>query len=576
MRRSRSDSSSVLTIEIRKNRNLWMNSSPSCKYLLSKMSSSSPDIPQNDAAQTAVDMETSTEDDLQRICDTLRRLYEKENGGGSSKSSARSGGFGGCGLVMDDKIELTPLDVGDLNVVNTALYERDTSKVSSAQLDFPLLDLTQPVQKHPPLRSVRFVEEKNDDQVDKGIDIKDISSSRTPSCTVSSSLSQKASSSSSSSPPIPSTSMFHNKIRYLARLFRQFKGRVVVHTGAGISTNAKIPDFRGPQGLWTLAEKKEKQQQPPPTPGTTTSSSKAPLIPRFESCEPTLTHHAITKLAQTGFVSHVVTQNIDGLHTRANLPEALLSELHGCVFLEECRNCGMRYRRNFDVCRKRVKTTHSNSTTSDATGPTTTASSSTGPTTASTATLEGGNKQLHSTGRDCESCGRATASLTDTIVHFGESLRDLDKAKAACAGADPFSGPGEQDKLHLVLGSSLSVAPANTLPQYKVGTCLVSTQPTACDKKCVQRGGFLLRADADLVMGELCKILELVPSTGDIASTSSTRDHVEAEVDSIHPQGDDTEQEGESIFDRLARPPQVKQQPAKGHLIVLGAEDIAG
>jgi mono-ADP-ribosyltransferase sirtuin 6 len=98
----------------------------------------------------------------------------------------------------------------------------------------------------------------------------------------------------------------------------------VIHTGAGISTAAGIPDFRGPQGVWTREKRREKVEG-----GVA-----------FEVAQPTLTHQIITEMVEVGVVRFVVSQNVDGLHLRSGLPRECLSELHGNVMMERCERCG--------------------------------------------------------------------------------------------------------------------------------------------------------------------------------------------------------------------------------------------
>ncbi|KAG0724467.1 NAD-dependent protein deacetylase Sirt6 [Chionoecetes opilio] len=112
------------------------------------------------------------------------------------------------------------------------------------------------------------------------------------------------------------------KAQTLAGWVRESK-HTVVHTGAGISTAAGIPDFRGPKGVWTLEKEGLK-------PNVNIS---------WDAAKPTLTHMAIVSLEQRGYVQYVVTQNIDGLHLRSGLPRKKLAELHGDMFVDKCNQC---------------------------------------------------------------------------------------------------------------------------------------------------------------------------------------------------------------------------------------------
>jgi len=122
------------------------------------------------------------------------------------------------------------------------------------------------------------------------------------------------------------------KVNEIAGLIRQAR-HLIVFTGAGISTSAKIPDFRGPEGVWT------RQAQGRPSPAS---------IP-LSAAVPTLTHMALVGLAERGIVKHVVSQNVDGLHRRSGLRAALLSELHGNCYLETCWQCKKEFLRDYEV-----------------------------------------------------------------------------------------------------------------------------------------------------------------------------------------------------------------------------------
>ncbi|KAI9351448.1 DHS-like NAD/FAD-binding domain-containing protein [Obelidium mucronatum] len=118
------------------------------------------------------------------------------------------------------------------------------------------------------------------------------------------------------------------KVKKLAQLIRDANGETLIHTGAGISTSAGVPDFRGPNGVWT----RQAQGLPPPEGKT------------FGSASPTSTHWAITALVASNHVKHIVSQNVDGLHIRASLPRTKISEVHGTAFAEWCRKCKMEFR----------------------------------------------------------------------------------------------------------------------------------------------------------------------------------------------------------------------------------------
>ncbi len=126
----------------------------------------------------------------------------------------------------------------------------------------------------------------------------------------------------------------------LVALLRAAK-RILIFTGAGISTGSCIPDFRGPQGVW-------KRRQPVYYNDFMTSESariehwdyKLEGWPSFRDARPNATHEAIARLERADKLLMVVTQNIDGLHSRAGTSSARLVELHGTNSFVECQSCG--------------------------------------------------------------------------------------------------------------------------------------------------------------------------------------------------------------------------------------------
>jgi len=121
-------------------------------------------------------------------------------------------------------------------------------------------------------------------------------------------------------------------------------GRLVVLTGAGISTESGIPDFRGPQGVWTknpLAEKLSNIHYYMTDPEVRKASWKARLEHPAWSAKPNAGHLALAALEKRGKLHALITQNIDELHQMAgNSPEKVL-EVHGTVRKVMCMACGM-------------------------------------------------------------------------------------------------------------------------------------------------------------------------------------------------------------------------------------------
>lgn len=189
--------------------------------------------------------------------------------------------------------------------------------------------------------------------------------------------------------------------------------RVMVFTGAGVSTGSGIPDFRGPDGVWKVRRPVEL--------GAFLRSEAARVaywewkrdsLPRIRDAAPNATHRACARLEEAGRLEAVVTQNVDGLHERAGVSRERLVELHGTDSRVTCLACGLE------------------------------------------APLEETYAAFTASGRAprCP-CG---GFLKPATISFGQALRteDLERAARAAAACD----------LALSLGSTLSVHPAAGFP----------------------------------------------------------------------------------------------------------------
>lgn len=210
---------------------------------------------------------------------------------------------------------------------------------------------------------------------------------------------------------------------------------IVALTGAGISTESGIPDYRGPNGVWATRK--------PPTIGdyeTNLETRKSAWTfrrehyPVMQARQPNLGHLALAKLEQAGRLQAVITQNIDGLHQKAgNSPDRVI-ELHGTTHTILCMKSGHRFTGE-EIQRR----------------------------------LEAGEEDPH-----CPICG---SMLRTSTILFGEALpKDaLERALAFTNRADVM----------LVIGTSLVVNPAARLPQIAIRAgakvAIVNREPTPLD-----------------------------------------------------------------------------------------------
>ncbi len=120
--------------------------------------------------------------------------------------------------------------------------------------------------------------------------------------------------------------------------------RTVIFTGAGISTESGIPDFRSPGGIWS-------KHKPVDFADFLNSAEarrdswrlKFMFDEDMQKAKPNRGHRAISHLVEQGVVSHVITQNVDGLHQQSGVPDTKIIELHGNTTYAHCLDCGQRY-----------------------------------------------------------------------------------------------------------------------------------------------------------------------------------------------------------------------------------------
>ncbi|MDQ1432564.1 MAG: NAD-dependent deacetylase [Actinomycetota bacterium] len=193
--------------------------------------------------------------------------------------------------------------------------------------------------------------------------------------------------------------------------------QIVVLTGAGISTESGIPDFRGPQGIWTkdpAAERKATIQHYVADAEHRRQVWRNRAQGEVFGGEPNAGHVALAELERRAALHTLVTQNVDGLHQAAGSSPGIVIEIHGNIHEAKCLSCGWH-----------------------------------GPMADTLERVRAGEEDPA-----CLVCGGMLKSAT---ISFGENLvpADLERAQAAAAGADVF----------LAIGTSLAVYPAAALPE---------------------------------------------------------------------------------------------------------------
>jgi NAD-dependent deacetylase len=213
--------------------------------------------------------------------------------------------------------------------------------------------------------------------------------------------------------------------------------QVAVLTGAGISTDSGIPDFRGPDGVWTRdpeAEKRATLSFYVSDPAVRRAAWQHRLGSGIWDAEPNIGHRALVELERRGILHTLVTQNIDGLHLGAGSDPTRLVEIHGNVREVVCLSCDFRAPMAHALDRVRA-------------------------------------------GEEDPPCERCGGILKSATISFGQSLvpEDLQRADEAARGCD----------LLLAVGTSLTVSPINDMVPLAVAmgapVVILNAQPTPFD-----------------------------------------------------------------------------------------------
>ena len=241
----------------------------------------------------------------------------------------------------------------------------------------------------------------------------------------------------------------------LARMIGEAR-RIVAFTGAGISTESGIPDFRSPGGVWSkmspilfqdfVADQAKRREA-----WSRAFSGRAGWV----GAAPNEGHYALVRLLEAGKLSSVITQNVDNLHQDSGIPAGRVIELHGNASYATCLDCGTRH----ELADLKVRFVETDELPV------------------------------------CQACGGIVKTAT---ISFGQQLKPdvLRKAELEALNSDLF----------LVLGSSLVVYPAAALPQIAkrngAALAILNREPTDIDDM------------ADLVLND-----EIGPVMSEVAAT---------------------------------------------------------
>ncbi len=195
--------------------------------------------------------------------------------------------------------------------------------------------------------------------------------------------------------------------------------RIMAFTGAGISTESGIPDFRGPNGVWTRIDPSEfTYDKYVSNPETRRRSWQARFGSGVLDAQPNAGHRALAELWRSARLLGCVTQNIDGLHQAGGLPDEAVVEVHGNAHRTACLGCGANQ-----------------------------------PTESLRGRVEAGDEDPH-----CEACG---GILKVTVISFGQMMPEEEMARAYLMA--------RRTDAVLAIGSTLSVYPAAEVPLVAAG-----------------------------------------------------------------------------------------------------------
>ena len=228
--------------------------------------------------------------------------------------------------------------------------------------------------------------------------------------------------------------------------------KIVVFTGAGISTESGIPDFRSPGGIWSRYDPEDFTYQRFVSSETAREKywrMSTEFFNELKSVHPNPAHEAVAELERMGKLDCVITQNIDGLHQLAGLSPERVIELHGTARMVSCLSCKKIYERE-DV-QKRI-----------------------------------------AQGDSVPRCDACKGLLKPATISFGQSMPEKETTEAIRRS--------EACDLFIVIGSSLVVQPAASMPviakEKDSGLVIINRDPTALD----HLADIVIRDSAGVVM----------------------------------------------------------------------------